>query len=247
MLPCAAVSSSFPVTRWSVIAAVAAGGDGVAARAALGELCRLYWVPLYAFARRKNLSPEDAEDATQSFLLSVLETQFLADAAPALGRLRSFLLTAFSRHLIDIHRDAGRLKRGGGIEFIPLDFGDAENRFQAAAPAHDAMLEFESDWAAAVLEATIAQLEADYAASERSEIFDGLRPFLGTGEEVPDQAELAARLGMSHGALRQSLVRLRDRFRTTLRAQIADTLREPSEAAIDEELRALRAVLANHQ
>src|SRR5262245_63630779 len=98
MLASPAVSSTFPVTRWSVIAAVAAvatGGDTAAARAALGELCRLYWMPLYTFARRKNLSPEDAEDATQGFLLGVLESQFLAAADPALGRLRSFLLTAF--------------------------------------------------------------------------------------------------------------------------------------------------------
>jgi DNA-directed RNA polymerase specialized sigma24 family protein len=238
------VSSTFPVTRWSVIAAVASGGDNAAARAALGELCRLYWMPLYAFARRKNLRPEDSEDATQGFLLGVLESQFLAGADPALGRLRSFLLTAFSRHLMDLHRDAGRLKRGGGIEFISLDFEDAESRYQAAPQSQDAALQFESDWAAAVLEAAIAQLEADYAASGRSDIFDGLRPFLGAGGEIPNQAELAARLGMSHAALRQSLLRLRDRFRATLRAQIADTLREPTEAAIDEELRALRAVLA---
>jgi len=239
-----AVSSTFPVTRWSVIAAVAAGGDCAAARAALSELCRLYWIPLYTFARRKNLSPEDAEDATQGFLLGVLESQFLASADPALGRLRSFLLTAFSRHLINLHREAGRLKRGGAVEFIPLDFGDAESRYQSAPQSQDAALQFESDWAAAVLEAAIIQIEADYAASGRSEIFAGLRPFLGGGGEIPDQAELAARLGMSHAALRQSLVRLRDRFRSVLRAQIADTLRNPTESAIDEELRALRAVLS---
>ena len=64
------------------------------------------------------------------------------------------------------------------------------------------------------------------------------------GIELPDQAELAARLGLGHAALRQSLTRLRERFRTTLRAQIADTLRDPNESSIDEELRALRAVLA---
>lgn len=240
------MSSSFPITRWSVIAAVAAGGDSAAARTALGELCRLYWMPLYAFARRKNLSPEDAEDATQGFLLNVLETQFLATADPVLGRLRSFLLTAFSRHLIDLHRDSNRLKRGGGVEWIPLDFGDAESRYQASPQSADAALNFESDWAAAVLEAVISQLESDYAAHGRTAIFEGLRPFLGTGGEIPDQATLATQLGMSHAALRQSLTRLRERFRSTLRAHIADTLREPTDAAIDEELRALRAVLASH-
>jgi len=240
------VSSSFPATRWSVVAAVSAGGDHAAAQTALGELCRIYWFPLYTFARRKNFSPEDAEDATQGFLLNILRTQFLAAADPALGRLRSFLLNAFSRHLSDIRRDAGRQKRGGGIEFIPLDFSEAEGRYQASPVVSDTTLQFEADWAAALLEAVMAKLESDYAANNRSEIFDGLRPFLGVGGEIPDQAELAARLGMSHAALRQSLMRVRERFRTTLRAQIADTLREPTAAAIDEELRALRAVLASH-
>ncbi|MEK0449146.1 MAG: hypothetical protein RL088_1414 [Verrucomicrobiota bacterium] len=238
------VTSSFPATRWSVIAAVAAGGEHAGARTALGELCRAYWFPLYAFARRKNLSPEDAEDATQSFLLTVLEKKVFAAADPALGRLRTFLLTAFSRDLTDARRDAARQKRGGGIEFIPLDTTGAEDRFQGESHSPDATRQFETDWATALLEGVMTKLEADYAASDRAALFSALRPFLGTAEELPDQATLAGQLGMSHAAFRQTLARFRDRFRTTLRAQIADTLREPTEAAIDEELRALRAALA---
>ena len=239
------MSSTFPATRWSVIAAVASGGDNAAARTALGELCRIYWHPLYAFARRKNLSPEDAEDATQAFLLRMLETNFVAAADPALGRLRTFLLTAFARHLSDLRRDASRLKRGGGVEFSPLDLHDAEDRYLAGPPSQDPTLQFEADWATAMLEGAIVQLESEYAADGRPELFAVLRPFLGAEGEIPHQAELATQLGMSHAALRTSLSRLRDRFRTALRAQIADTLRDPTEAAIDEELRALRAVLAS--
>ena len=237
------VSSAFPVTRWSVVAAVAAGGDRAAARTALDELCRLYWQPLYGFARRKGFGPEDAEDATQGFLLEVLETEFLSNADPVLGRLRSFLLNAFSRHLMDIRRDAGRQKRGGGIEFIPLDFAEAEDRYLAAPAGPDAALQFESDWATALLESSLAKLEAAYVATDRAEIFAALRPWIGAGGETTDQAALAGKLGMSHAALRQSLLRLRERFRRTLREQIADTLRDPSDSAIDEELRALRAVV----
>ena len=239
-----AVSASFPVTRWSVIAAVAAGGDNAAARTALGELCRVYWIPLYAFARRKNFGPEDAEDATQSFLLRMLETHFLASANPELGRLRTFLLTAFSRHLSDTRRDAGRQKRGGDVEFIPLDLHDAEDRYLIGPQTQDPTLQFEADWAAALLEGAIEQVESEYTINGRPELFEALRPFLGAGGEIPHQGELAAQLGMSHAALRTSLTRLRDRFRTALRSLIADTLREPSESAIDDELRALRTMLA---
>lgn len=238
------VSSPFPVTRWSVVAAVAAGGDRAAARTALDELCRTYWQPLYGFARRKGFGPEDAEDATQSFLLEILEREFLTNADPAMGRLRSFLLNAFSRHLMDIRRDAGRQKRGGGIEFIPLDFSEAEERYLTTQTGPDAALQFESDWATALLESSLAKLEAAYAATDRAGIFTALRPWIGAGGETTDQAALAKQLGMSHAALRQSLLRLRERFRLTLRAQIADTLRDPADAAVDEELRALRTVLA---
>src|SRR5437762_13844272 len=85
-----AVTSTFPATRWSVIAAAGAGGDRTTARTALAELCRLYWFPLYGFARRKGLGPEDAEDATQAFFVSILETNLFAAADQSLGRLRSF-------------------------------------------------------------------------------------------------------------------------------------------------------------
>jgi len=227
-----------------MIARVATGGDHAAAHTALSELYRVYWYPLYAFARRRGFSPEDAEDATQSFWLDILDSTFFASADPARGRLRTFLLTAFSRQLSDARRDASRLKRGGGIEFVPLDIATAEDRMQAAPQAPDETHQFEADWASALVESAIARVEADYTATNRAPVFNALRPYLCGGGDLPDQAALAAQLGMSHGALRQTLTRLRDRFRTALRAAIADTLHDPTGAAIDEELRALRAVLA---
>jgi DNA-directed RNA polymerase specialized sigma24 family protein len=238
------VTSTFPATRWSIVAA-AATGDPATAHTALGELFRAYWYPLYAYARRKGLGPEDAEDATQNFLLTVVESKLFASADPSLGRLRTFLLTAFSRALSNARRAAARQKRGGGVEFVAFDFAEAEDRFQTAPNGDDPAVRFESDWAVALLDATMSRVEADYAASNRTALFLALRPLLGTTtDDPPDHAALASALGMSRGALRQSLARFRDRFRTTLRTQIADTLREPTDRAIDEELHALRAVLA---
>ena len=228
-----------------MIAAAGAGGDRTTARTALAELCRLYWFPLYGFARRKGLSPQDAEDATQTFFASILESNLFAAANPSLGRLRSFLLTAFSNRLADAHRAAGRQKRGGGTEFVSLDLIEAEGRYHAEPGGAEPVRQFEVAWAAAVLEGAVRSVEMEYHADGRGGIFAALRPFLCTGAgEVPDQAELAASLGLSHGTLRQALFRLRDRFRVTLRAQIADTLHDPTDAAIDDEIRTLRAVLA---
>lgn len=241
------LTSSFPVTRWSLVAAAGTSGDSAQAQVALSEICRAYWFPLYSFARRRGLPPEDAEDATQSFFATLLERNFLATADGTLGRLRTFLLTAFSGQLIDDRRAAGRQKRGGGAEFISLDFGDAEERLNAsvsAANGEEPVCRFEAAWAAALVEGAVQRMAADYAASGRGPLFVALLPYLGTSAgEPPEQAQLAATLGMSHVAFRQSLSRFRERFRLALRAQVADTLREPTEAAIDDELRALQSVL----
>ena len=194
----------------------------------------------------RGLTPEDAEDATQSFFLAVLEHDFFATADTERGRLRTFLLSAFGHRLTDAHRAASREKRGGGIEFIPLELDGAETRFAAAAPSAEPAAQFEAEWAAALIESTVSRLQADYADTGKLPLFDALLPFLGTSTgEPPDQAQLATQLGMSHVALRQSLLRLRTRFRTALRAQVADTLQDPSEASIDEELRNLQAVLSS--
>ena len=132
-------------------------------------------------------------------------------------------------------------------ERTPLDLEAAEIRYRAgpvgAGPVHP----FEAAWAAVVLASAVRQVEHDYSASGRGALFTALRPYLGSGAESggpPDPAHLAMELGLSDVAFRQAFFRLRDRFRTALRAQIADTLRDPTEALIDEELRSLRAVLA---
>src|SRR6188768_264535 len=104
-------AGAFHRTRWSLVMR-AADPQEPAARAALEELCRLYWPPLYCFARRKNLSPADAEDATQSFFAEILRRGTLESADPERGKLRTFLLCAFQRHLVDLLRAATALQRG---------------------------------------------------------------------------------------------------------------------------------------
>src|SRR5436189_2112720 len=79
--------SSFPQTRWSMVLSAQADDP-----AALAELCRAYWYPLYCCARRLTASPDDAEDLTQGFFAALLGRQGLKTAAAERGKLRSFLL-----------------------------------------------------------------------------------------------------------------------------------------------------------
>ncbi len=232
----------FPPTRWSMVFSAAAGGS--AARAALEDLCRLYWFPLYAFARQQGCGAEDAEDATQEFLAQITSSDLLSTAAPNRGRLRTYLLSAFQRDLIDAHRRATRQKRGGGIQFISIDAMEADTRYRHAAVVDAAVSTFDRAWAITCLETAALQLQAEYVARGQGAIFQAYRPFLDpTGNS--DYAAAAQISGLVIEAARQAVARLRKRYRNHVRQTIADTLETPTESLIDEELGALQAALVS--
>ena len=119
---------------------------------ALAELCRLYWYPLYIFARRHGHSPEDAQDLTQGFYLHLLERKALTGVDRLKGKFRSFLLASFQNHLSDVGDRARRYKRGGDKEFVQLDAEDAEKRYRRE-PVEFLTVEkiFDARWAMTVL------------------------------------------------------------------------------------------------
>ena len=84
----------FASTRWSLVVA-AAQRDSPECEAALATLCRLYWYPLYAYARRRLPQAQDAQDLTQEFFACLLDKDYLRQADRQRGRFRAFLLTAF--------------------------------------------------------------------------------------------------------------------------------------------------------
>src|SRR5436190_5497381 len=91
--------AEFPSTHWSQV--VNAGHGGLpGGPAALEELCRAYWPPLYSFLRRQGHSPHDAEDLVQGFLARVLAREDLAEVGPEKGRFRTFLLTSLRNFVI---------------------------------------------------------------------------------------------------------------------------------------------------
>lgn len=234
------------MTRWSVVLQARQEGSPEHSRAALEELCRQYWFPLYAFARRRGLPPADAEDLTQSFFAELISARLFEVADPAQGRLRTFLLTAFQRRLSDHHRREHAQKRGGGQQLFSIDLDAAEIRFHAEL-ADDETPEsvFELRWAVALLDTAMSGLEREYVAAEKRPHFEALRPFLTAAQaHAEGYEELARTLSLSKVAARQAVHRMRERFRQILRDSVADTLREPTPAAVDEELVALRMALA---
>jgi RNA polymerase sigma-70 factor (ECF subfamily) len=233
--------SQFHTTHWSLIVQ-AAGQEGEATRAALSDLCAAYWYPVYAFIRRRGHSAEDARDLAQEFFATLLEKGYLADADRERGRFRAFLLTAVSRFVSKQHERAAAAKRGGGLRPLPLDFSDGESRY-LREPSHDWTPEriFARRWALTLLDRTIARLRAEHESAGKLPLFDALKVFL-TGEAgAPPLRQVAQLLGMSEGAVKVAVHRLRQKYRETLREEIAQTV--AAQEDVDDELRQLLAAL----
>ena len=229
----------FHTTRWSLVIAAQQGTDTTQAHSAMAALCKDYWYPLYAFVRRRGHAAHDAQDLTQAFFAALLEgNATMAD--PARGKFRSYLLGALKHFLANEWHRANTPKRGGGKAVVEWDALDAEARY-ALEPTDstDADALYDRRWALELLERAMAVLRADFVSKGDGATFDALKATL-TGAEPP-RDELAAQLGLSEGALKVAIHRLRQRYREVLRAQIAETVDSPAE--VDEEMRHLVRVL----
>ena len=218
--------------------------DSSNARAALEELCRTYWRPIYSFVRRQGHSPADAQDLTQEFFARLLAKNYLSAVDSAKGRFRSFLLAALKHFLANEWDKAKAQKRGGNLVLVPIDSQSAETVFGLElAERLTADKIFDRRWALTLLDQVLARLRAEYVRQRKGRLFEELKSTL-TGERssVP-YADIGARLNLSEGAVKVSVHRLRQRYRELLREEIAHTVASPDE--IEDELRNLFAAFAS--
>lgn len=226
----------FLSTHWSLVLAAGQRASPESERA-LAELCQKYWLPVYAYVRRRVAEMHDAQDLTQEFFARLLDKNPLAQADPQRGRFRTFLLAAVKNFLANERDRARAQKRGGGRVILPLDFADGDSRI-SLEPAHEETPErlFDRQWVLLLLEAVLAKLRGEYAAAGKEELFDRLKGFL-SGELSVSLAEIAHALNMTEGAAKTAAHRLRKRYRALLRAEVAQTVAENED--IDEEIRSL--------
>jgi RNA polymerase sigma factor (sigma-70 family) len=232
----------FATTHWSVVLA-AGQGDTPQSAAALEQLCRTYWPPIYAFVRRQGRSPEDAQDLTQEFFARLLRENSVARAEPGRGRFRSFLLGALKHTLADEHAKAGAQKRGGGREFLSWEQVQGEERL-CAEPLSQLSPDrvFDRRWAMTVLEQALARLRAEYDSAERRPVFEALRGYV-TGEPVAAfYTQAAAGLGLSESAVKSAIYRLRQRYHALVREEVAQTV--ANAADLEEEIRYLMSLFS---
>ena len=234
----------FHTTHWSVVALAAQSQSNQDARRALTDFCQAYWPPLYAFLRHQGRSSTDAQDLTQGFFAHLLEHDTLTRASREKGKLRTFLLGSFQNYLANEYDHARRLKRGGGVQIVSMDEHLAEaEALTSTSTRGDAHGSYDQSWAATLMSQAWERLELAFAAEGKAHVFAELRPFVtGTAAEPPSQEEAAARLGVPISTLRNWLMRLRQRCREELRAEVARTVSDPAE--VDEEMRYLHRMLS---
>ncbi|WP_193213095.1 RNA polymerase sigma factor [Luteolibacter marinus] len=216
----------FNPTRWTLV--LRARGEDGEAKAALSDLCSIYYAPVVSFLRREGRGEDEARESAHGFFESVLAGG-LGAPEPGRGRFRSYLLGALKHHLINQRAASVAGKRGGGAEHLELD--------DRSAISMDDRLAFDREWALAVIARSLATLEAEQA--DKPERFLTLKPWLGSGE-AGSQADAARALGLSETAVKVAIHRLRARFREIIRTEIAATVDDPAEAA--DELRHLIAI-----
>jgi len=228
-------------TQWSQVLAARDSTD-TEARAALENLCQTYWQPLYAYIRHQGHGPDEARDLTQGFFAEFLAKDLLAEVDPDKGRFRSYLLGTL-RHFLSHERDRDRaLKRGGGTTTLSLDVEAGEKRY--AMQPTEAMTPvdvFEHRWAMTVLDRAIDRLGKSSREADNWPQFQKLKQYLTSANPQVSYGEAAEDLGMSEGAIRTAVHRLRKRYGQALKAEIAETVANPADT--DEEVRHLLAIV----
>lgn len=221
--------SEFATTQWSIVLR-AAQPDDSAARVALELLCRRYWFPLYAFARRRATTIDEAQDLTQEFFVRLLEKNLLAAASPERGRFRSFLLASLKNFLANEWDRANAQKRGGGRGRLSLDWDGGESKL-SLEPTHGDTpeREFERQWGLTLLDNVVRSLQEEFASAGKSRHFELLKETLTGGRTVLDYSAIADELSMSEEAVRQAAHRLRKRYRELLREEVAATVESSDE------------------
>ena len=235
-------NAKFEPTRWSLVLRARAVDDSVR-REALGSLCRAYWYPLYAFLRRSGREVEDAQDLTQDFFARLMDGSLLSAADPAKGKFRTLLLTSLQHLDADAWRAMRRQKRGGEMQFIPLDTAMAEERWLADASFSTSTspeVAFDRAWAMQVMERAGLRLRAEFRG--RPELLEALLPRL-TGGGADHLAEIGQRLEMTEAAVKMALSRLRRSYGDILRGEIMETVGSHSD--IQEELRYLLSTFSH--
>ncbi len=236
-------AAPFHTTRWTRVCL--AQMDSTEGRRALADLCEAYYEPVIAYLRSALRDADTARELGHAFFEEILAGRAIRTADRERGQFRFYLLGAVKHFLARRREMARRLKRGGGVAPLSLDARAADADEPAVQVADDARRSpeaaFDRRWAVTVLARAMEALRAESTSEGKGPLFDGLRPWLLGESAHGDQAAAAAALGLSVGAMKVAVHRLRLRFRQCVKAEVAGTLNDG--ACVEEEMRSLFAAL----
>ena len=231
---------NFPSTHWSILGHATKSG-GERQTAALEEMCRRYWVPVFQALRHRGYVEAEAQDITQEFLMQLTDHSAWRRADPHRGRFRSFLLGSLSRFLREVEVRRRAQKRGGDVQHLSSDEDAVAETLADASVAEDVVRSFDRNWAMELMGRAFERTRKEYSSAGKAHLFTHLKAFLPVGKEPPTYEQIAVTLGITLSALKTEVFRLRNAFRLNVRAEVAQTVSAPHE--IDAELGWLQKVL----
>lgn len=224
----------FPTTRWTLIQKLREGTEEQA-RAALENFCRAYWYPVYAYCRHSGFPIETAEDLTQTYFQQLIGYDSMKKVEPERGRLRYFVLSSLKRLIANHLRHELAAKRNPDQPLLSLSFGGGEDAYLSEPLSiADPVSLFDRAWAERVMARAEESLWSEFEIAGTSGHFAVLRDFLPHRTSPLSHAEAAEHLGISDGAFRLHLHRMRKRFVTLVEEEISQFVSDP--AALREEV-----------
>jgi DNA-directed RNA polymerase specialized sigma24 family protein len=227
--------SAFPQTLWTQVVNALQQPELDQARydELMALLCKIYWQPLYQFARRKGNSPEHSQDLTQGFFHRVIDQRLFLRADRNKGKLRSYLLNLFQSHIRDVHEKETALKRGGDAKSVSLD--DPEQLLEVAAESPTLAVEFEREFAQNLLKQAMATVQADYTKSGKLERYESLKQFISREGSAEVYEAECDRIGVTMGNYKVLVQRFREAFKAALMTLVQHSM---DDGATEEEVRA---------
>lgn len=221
-------SASFPITHWSILCDAPRPETKGRRQAALEELARSYWKPVYVYVSlRWKKSNEEAKDLTQDFFAWALESGLFDKADPRRGRFRTFLKLALENFLIDGHRRAHTQKQGGGRKLVSFEDDESWQLPDPSGKTPDQVLD--EVWTSQLLARAMHRLEKELSSEGREVVFRIFRDFYLQKAEGTDYDGLATRYGVTRSEVANGLVLAKDRLRVITSDLVAETVSNPEE------------------
>jgi len=201
--------------------------DAETRRIAFASIIDAYWKPAYKYLRVKwSLDPDAAADLTQEFFTTTLEKEVVEKFDPARARFRTYLRLCLDGFASNARKAEHRLKRGGGLLPISLDFESAEGEVRQLEPAVAADVEemFYREWVRALFERSVDDLRRQAEAAGRPGMFEVFKRYdlVDDGEQRPTYTDIAGALNLTAATVTNHLAAMRKQFR----AIVLDRLRE---------------------